>query len=105
MQGVIVLALMVFLANYGVLYSVLPAATFADDPNPLLIPCCEVRPDGNVLPQAGGAQLHGSFLSLAGKLSGFLERKAAFSLSRKVQHFISRDFSVSEIRMDHCITL
>lgn len=68
-QRVIVLALMVFLANYRVLYSVLPAAVFVDDPNPLLMLRCEVRPDGNVLPQAGGAQLYGSFLSLVGKLS------------------------------------
>lgn len=36
MQRVIALALTAFLANYGVLYSVLPAAIFADDPNPLL---------------------------------------------------------------------
>jgi len=68
-QRVMVLALMVFLANYGVLSSALPAAIFVDDPNPWLVLCCEVRPGGNALPRAGGAQLHGSFVSLVGKLS------------------------------------
>lgn len=52
MQRVIVLALMGFLANCGVLYGILPAAIFADDPNPLLMLCCKVRPDGNTLPKA-----------------------------------------------------
>lgn len=52
MQRVIVIALMGFLENYGVLYSVLPTAIFADDPNPLLILCCKIRPDGNTLPKA-----------------------------------------------------
>lgn len=52
MQRVIVLALMGFLANCGVLYGILPTAIFADDPNTLLILCCKVRPDGNALPKA-----------------------------------------------------
>lgn len=69
MERVIVLVLMVLLANYRMPYGGLPVLIFADDPNPLLTLCCAVGPDGNVPPQAGGAQLHGSFLSLVGKLN------------------------------------
>lgn len=51
-------------------------------------------------PQAG-ACAHGSFLSLAGRLSWFLGGKAAFALKTALQ---PRDVNVSGSRGDHSIT-
>lgn len=51
--GEIVLALMGFLPNDGVLHGVHLTVIFTEGPNPLLVVCCKVRPDGDALLKAG----------------------------------------------------